>query len=773
MQQFNDPASICLSYIHQTNRPVFLTGKAGTGKTTLLKRIITESHKQTVVVAPTGIAALNAGGTTIHSMFYLPFASFIPDYGEARVAGETKFETRSTLARHFMYRGSRKKLLQNLELLIIDEVSMLRADVLDAIDWALRSVRKSDMPFGGVQMLFIGDLLQLPPVYKPNEWTVLSQYYKGIHFFNALALQNEPPIYIELEKIYRQSDQKFIAVLNELRNNQLNNESLSFLNSYVKPDFSPKAEENYITLTTHNRKADEMNQVELQKLSTPPKTYKAKISGNFPEFIYPIDADLTLKVGAQVMFIKNDLSFEKRYFNGKIGVIERLDSDEISVHFPEENKSIIVDAYEWENVTFEVNNDTNEIEEKVLGTFVHFPLKLAWAITIHKSQGLTFDKAILDVSDVFAAGQAYVALSRLRTIDGLVLKTPFRLNGIASDEDVIAYSKSKASKEQLSAEFEQSVNRYLHATMLQTFDWLDLEIIWRKHVHSYKTVSAKSEKQKHHAWAEVQFNNVMNLVDVAKKFQAQIAKIFAYPKVDLAFVNERLEKAYEHFYTQLDDLVYNVLKRRYIVSRIKKTKEYQEELAELDNKQLEIILRLKRVKNLFHAIVNGKEITKQSLASDDIQDYRKSKLLKIQDELVASKTQMDFDVIKEEEIQSVHDILAVKKEKKPKEDKVPTQIQTLNLLREGKTIEEIASIRMFTVDTILGHIAKLITSGEVKLSEALPAEKIEALQQLFPQKTEETLPTVSEMKEKVGDNYSWGELRIFRAGQVSSEEFRV
>lgn len=765
MATFNNPTDACLSYVNQTNRSVFLTGKAGTGKTTLLKRIIQESPKNTVVVAPTGIAALNAGGVTIHSMFYLPFASFIPDYGQANYgSGAMRFETRSTLSKHFIYNKTKKRILENMELLIIDEVSMLRADVVDAIDWALRHVRKINAPFGGVQVLFIGDLLQLPPIVKPGEWEVLRKYYKGIHFFNALALQENPPIYIELDKIYRQSDEHFIHILNELRNNQLSYASLERLNSYVQPDFDPKPTQNYITLTTHNHKADTMNQAELAKLTTPTFTYEASVKKKFPENIYPIDTTLTLKVGAQVMFIKNDLNYEKRYYNGKIGVVESLDADEIMVRFPEENKTIKVDLYEWENISYQLNPDTNQIEGKVVGTFVHYPLKLAWAITVHKSQGLTFEKAILDVSDVFAAGQAYVALSRLRSLDGLVLKTPFRLNGIASDEDVIRYAQTRASNEELSAQFEQSVMHYLHTTLKRTFDWHDLEEIWRKHVFSYKGLSQRSEKIKHHAWAETQFTAVKSIVDVAKKFVLQIDKIFAYPTVNITFVNERVEKAYDHFYEQLDKLVYNVLKRRYMISTLKRVKEFQDELEEIDEQQIEVVLQLKRVKKLLHAISEGKVLTKADLADDSIQEYRKAKFISITEESKGSSTALDFDTLQEEKKISIDSLLKTKKEreKKPKVEKKPTHISTYELYQEGKTIEEIADARVLSVTTIEGHFVKLIGEGKVAIIDLLSPDKIQELKDFFDGLANVDKMLLSDIKNAAGDRFTWSEIKLYR-----------
>ncbi|MDZ4329477.1 MAG: AAA family ATPase, partial [Flavobacterium sp.] len=408
-----------LRFINQTHRSVFLTGKAGTGKTTLLREIIQTTHKNTVVVAPTGIAALNAGGVTIHSMFQLPFGGFIPDNSSPQFSESTKFETKATLRRHFKMSGLKKSVIRNMELLIIDEVSMLRADLLDAMDYMMQTVRKKNSAFGGVQVLYIGDLLQLPPVIRDEEWRTLKTYYKGKFFFHSHVVQQNPPLYIELSKIFRQTDDTFISVLNNLRNNQISQQDIQTLNQYVKPDFDLKANKGYITLTTHNNKADSMNAQALEDLEGKLVTYKPEITGDFPDKIFPVEQQLQLKVGAQIMFVKNDLSFDKHYFNGKMGIIKSLSSQEILVHFPEENKTIEVEKYEWQNIRYKVDETTKEIEEEVLGTFVHYPIKLAWAITVHKSQGLTFDKAALDVSQVFLPGQAYVALSRLRSLEGL------------------------------------------------------------------------------------------------------------------------------------------------------------------------------------------------------------------------------------------------------------------------------------------------------------------------------------------------------------------
>ena len=422
MEFLSAEANYTLRFINQTNKSIFLTGKAGTGKTTLLKQIIATTHKNTVVVAPTGIAALNAGGVTIHSMFQLPFATFLPDNKQvAQFSGTLKIENRDTLGRHFKMNATKRSIIRNMELLIIDEVSMVRADVLDAMDFMLKKVRRNERAFGGVQVLFIGDLLQLPPVVKNEEWQMLRNYYNGMFFFHSHIIQQYPPLYIELDKIFRQTDSEFIHVLNNLRNNKITTSDIAILNQFVQPNFDLKKNKGYITLTTHNAKADTINAKSLEDLKEKQFTYSPEVVGDFPEKIFPLDEKLHLKVGAQVMFVKNDLNFDKQFFNGKMGVIKSLSRNEIMVHFPEENKTIEVERYEWQNIKYKLNENTKEVEEEVIGTFVHYPIKLAWAITVHKSQGLTFDKAALDVSQVFAPGQAYVALSRLRSLKGLVL----------------------------------------------------------------------------------------------------------------------------------------------------------------------------------------------------------------------------------------------------------------------------------------------------------------------------------------------------------------
>ena len=590
IQNISNPADFTERFINQTNQSIFLTGKAGTGKTTLLRKIIDSTHKQAIIVAPTGIAALNAGGVTIHSFFQLPFGGFIPEFNvAAQFSDSMKLESKDSLMRHFNMNNQRKNLIRNMELLIVDEVSMLRADLLDAIDWTLRNVRKINRPFGGVQVLFIGDLLQLPPVVKQEEWGVLRNYYNGMFFFHARVIQEQAPVYIELSKIYRQNDDEFINILNNLRNNQISEADIKIMNKYVQPDFNPSEHEGYITLTTHNAKADEINSKALQALNEKSLFFDAEIIDEFPKHLFPVEEKLDLKVGAQVMFIKNDISFEKNFYNGKMGRVTSLGEDEIMVHFPDENKTIEVQKYEWTNIKYVLDETSGEITEEILGTFVHYPLKLAWAITVHKSQGLTFDKAVLDVSQVFAPGQAYVALSRLRSLKGLVLTSPMRMNGLSNDRNVVNYANNKADEKMLIDSLKRGSKIFLLDSLTDAFDWHELVSKWGIHEASYKFAPSKSEKGKAKSWVTHQSQAIQSTLDAAKKFQNQLAFLFQKENEDLEHIYERVQAAYQYFFKILDGVVYSTLKKISELERISKTKSYLEELYELDQFEQSIL----------------------------------------------------------------------------------------------------------------------------------------------------------------------------------------
>ena len=756
MESISAEANYVLRFINQTNRSIFLTGKAGTGKTTLLKEIIKSTHKNCVVVAPTGIAALNAGGVTIHSMFQLPFGGFIPANNvEGNFNENIKFESKDTLRRHFKMSAIKRAVIQNMELLIIDEVSMLRSDLLDAIEFMLQSVRKKKMPFGGVQVLFIGDLLQLPPVIRDEEWRTLKNYYKGKFFFHSHAIQQNPPLYIELSKIFRQTDEVFIDLLNNLRNNRITKDNVAFLNKYVQPNFDLKTNKGYITLTTHNAKADTINSQSLQDLEGNSRRYKAQIVDDFPDKIFPVDDYLELKIGAQIMFIKNDLSFDKHYFNGKMGVIYSLSDNEIRVQFPEENKIIEVERYEWQNIRYFVNTNTKEIEEEILGTFTHYPIKLAWAITVHKSQGLTFDKAALDVSQVFVPGQAYVALSRLRSLNGLILLSQLQMNGISNDDDVMDYANNKATTEVLQNVLQTDTKNYIHNYLRNSFNWNELAQEWRNHKYSYleSDVSAKS---KHSKWATNQLELCENLVDPASKFMSQLDKLFRDETIDFNFINERITKAYDYFYEKLDTLVYEILYKIEEVKRIKQVKQYYDELVVLEELQTNAILRLMKAKKLIETVLEDKVISKESLNNQEIKNYKIAKL-----ELVYE----DFKRNNATLIENKQDVSLYQKKKKSsdKEPKKATTQITYEYWIEKNSIAEIANLRKLTEGTILGHFTKLIQDKAVKIEDIMPSDKIESLTKAFYGYKEESL---TPMKEQLGEAFSWEELRMFKASLV-------
>ena len=742
-------------FINQTNRSIFLTGKAGTGKTTLLRKIVESTHKQTVIVAPTGIAALNAGGVTIHSFFQLPFGGFLPDFNaEPSFSGQVKLESKSTLLRHFKMNNTRRTLIRNLELLIIDEVSMLRCDLLDAMDWSLRNLRKINEPFGGVQVLFIGDLMQLPPVVKPKEWNFLRNYYQGMFFFHAHVVQQADPIYLELQKVYRQSDETFLSILNNLRENKITPGDIEILNRHVKKDFNPEDHEEYITLTTHNADADRINQNALNRLEGKSVFFEAEVKGNFPDYLSPIDATLELKIGAQVMFIKNDISFEKHFYNGKMGQVVSMDYDEIKVRFPKEKKTITVDRYEWENIQYTLNPATGEVEQKVLGTFVHFPLKLAWAITVHKSQGLTFEKAVIDVSKVFAPGQSYVALSRLRSLEGLVLLNPIRKNGLYISEDVADYATTKNELPDLSHALQDETNKYLNQTLVRAFDWVELMDKWKSHEVTYKEHGSKSQKGKNRSWITQQVQILSGMIDASRKFRNQLNKLFNGKKVDLNHIAERTNAAYDYFFKSFDNVLHSNLRKMAELQQQRNTTQYNSELEELDELTTEAILRLKRAKRLIESAAEGISFAKDQLWSEEIQKYKIAKVAAVKQEMRASNSSFDFDT----------DFIQLKtkssKKKEKKEKKLTTYERTLAMIQDGLSIEAIAKERQLGESTIYAHCERLIKSEKIELRDVMPTERINELSDIFDDFEGDSL---TPLKEKVGDLFTWEELKLYRA----------
>ena len=733
-----------LTLVNQTNRNIFLTGKAGTGKTTLLHKIINTCYKNTVVVAPTGIAALNAGGVTIHSMFQLPFASFLPTLSNPPIVNEfLRFENRFSLRKHFQMHKNKQQVIRNMELLIVDEVSMLRADVLDAMDYMLQFIRKDKRPFGGVQVLFIGDLLQLPPVVKQEEWEVLKHYYKGMYFFQSEVITQNPLLYVELETIYRQTDKLFISILNHLRENQLTSEDIKQLEKYVQPDFPKKHLKDYITLTTHNAKADAMNQREMSKLSSPLFSYEADIVDDFPEYLYPIEKVIQLKEGARVMFIKNDISGEHLFFNGKMGTVVSLSEGEITVKL-DGGRVINVERYEWENVRYKLNETTKDIEEERLGSFTQYPLRLAWAITIHKSQGLTFEKAILDLASVFASGQAYVAFSRLRSLDGLVLLSSVSANGINNNGEVIGYAENKASEKEVQTACYTGKTEFLQENILNTFQWNTLLEEWVLHRNSYS--GEIGNKNLYKDWASQQLVRVQELVTVSEKFIKQLRTLFNNA-TDVQHIFERVVKGITYFTPLLEQLWYEVLLVEGKIANQKKVKQFFTELKELDNSLSETLKKLFRLEQMIQLAQSDQPFDKEKIHSAKLET------------LYTKLTGKINNILKNEKL--FIDEYPPSKDDKPKKEKRSTYDITLQLWKEGKTVTEIAKERTLSQATIYSHIAKCIEQDKIAITEVLPEETINELNTIF--KENEELSTLKSLYEKTEERYSWDELRLFRA----------
>lgn len=741
-------AQLVLQYIQHTNKNVFLTGKAGTGKTTLLKKILLTTHKNTVVVAPTGIAALNAGGVTIHSFFQLPFSGYIPTVDFKNTDNGMYFETKQTITRHFKMPQSKQTIIRNLELLVIDEVSMLRADLLDAMNEMLQFVRKSSLPFGGVQLLFIGDLWQLPPVVRHADWQVMKQFYSGIYFFNAWVMQQTQPVYIELKKIYRQDDEAFIRLLNNFRTSNNTPQDYELLEKQVNENFDTKKNKGYITLTTHNRKADEINDKELDNLKAQEYVFLPEIIGDFPEKMYPLEPELVLKKGAQVMFVKNDLSFEKRYYNGKIGTVFYVSENEIEVYLPDDNVKITVEKYEWQNVRYVLNEQTKEIEEQVLGTFVQYPLKLAWAITVHKSQGLTFDKAVLDINDVFMSGQAYVALSRLRSLSGLVLSKPVAIRSISADENVLSFAKQN---EQIDHEnpLVQAKLEYLWLQVKDTFDWIDAHKEFLKWIETWVT-EKKSTRKIYQAWAQKQERLLETVKNVGLKFLQELHTLFTEDDFRIDHLLQRLTKAYAYFYPKLDELAYDTL---FVLEQSKKKKGFvlfAEQLRVFEDEHIKMVLKLIKTNKMVQLFGSGIDFSKENLNDQDITSYRLNHLTGIKEIL---RTQiLDIDEI-EDDIKQI-----------PKAVKAATTDKTFALWQRKLSIAEIANERKLSVQTIYQHIAKLIGEDKIDITTVISVKKIAILKELFQNNTDKTL---TEIKAEAPENITWDDLRIYKSSLKS------
>jgi len=673
-------------FVENTGRSIFLTGKAGTGKTTFLKTIVERSRKRPIVVAPTGVAAINAGGVTIHSFFQLPLTPFVPG---AKV--ESKFE----------FGRDKRKIIASIDLLIIDEISMVRADLLDAIDAVLRRFRQHHLPFGGVQLLMIGDLAQLTPVVTPEDERMLKPYYETPYFFGSKALQQIDYVTIQLEYVYRQQDLSFIEILNQVREGHPSPEALAQLNSRCKPAFIPRPEEQYIRLTTHNQLANFYNESELQKLPGRSFMFRAEIEGTFPEYSYPTAPTLVLKLGAQVMFVKNDPSGSHLYYNGRIGRVTYVDQHKILVLCEGDTDAIEVEPLEWENTRYTLNPTTREIETDVQGVFRQYPLRLAWAITIHKSQGLTFDRAIIDANQSFAPGQVYVALSRCRSLEGLVLATPLQPRAIINDERVDAYiAQQEADAQRSIGQLPTLKQEYERHLLLQLFDFRPLLYQQETMVRIFAEYFYHSQASLKQLHDQTLMGLQQRVMAVAAKWQQTILAMAIEQLRDADFL-ERVKRSADYFATTLDDLLQKPLKLTASV--------------ETNNKQAKQRLANALADEQQAFKTHGVLLSKIAQQGFTVTSYLKEKQMAMLD-AVDDKTGRN----------KPYRSAATPKEKKPK-----TWELSLQLYQQGKKPDQIAQERSLTLSTIIGHLSRYVETGEVQFSDLVSPEHQQAIERII------------------------------------------
>ncbi len=796
--QTNPQLETAFDFVRNTHKNIFLTGKAGTGKTTFLHQIKKESVKRMVVVAPTGVAAINAGGVTIHSFFQLPFGVILP--GSAGDMNRQRKFTREKI-----------RLIQSLDLLVIDEISMVRADVLDGIDEVLRRFKNPYQPFGGVQLLMIGDLHQLPPIVRDEDWFMLRDHYQTAYFFGSLALQKTNPVSIELKHIYRQSDETFIHLLNKVRDNLIDSEVLATLNSRFVPNFKPKEDDAYITLTSHVAAAAQINLERLAAIPTHSYNFKAEIENDFPASAYPTDETLEVKIGAQVMFVKNDISREKLFYNGKIGKVTRIDDSSIFVKCPKDAHEIEVTRVEWENVKYTLNEQTKQIDEEKLGVFRHYPLKLAWAITIHKSQGLTFERAIIDANAAFAHGQVYVALSRCKSFEGIVLRSKIDSRSIKTDSVVQNYTDEIEKNTPDEAQLFQSKIEFQQSLVFELFDFgrikrrfENLNRILLEHENS---LAAGAISQFKTTWVLAE-NAIFS---VAEKFKPQIYSYFQTQILpeENPDLQQRIQKAGAYFEEKIEKELLPAFKNIHVETDNANVRKSATEATEALEKEIFV------KKQCFVAAKNGfsaqKHLRTQANAELDFRAAPKPapaekvpagmlhpklyiSLKKWRDETAADLNELQYNILSvksmeelvlrlptnltalrkikgiggekvkqfgNEIIQIVDDYCTKNGIAKPQItlgfEKPDTKKVSFDLFKSGKNLEEIAHERSMVRSTIEGHLAHFIGLGELSIFEMMDEENVHEIAEFFVKN--KTISS-SEAKAHFGEKYSFGDLKM-------------
>jgi hypothetical protein len=707
MHDNNPLFSTAADFVNNTSRHIFLTGKAGTGKTTFLKYIRQNTPKKSVVVAPTGVAAINAGGVTMHSFFQLPLGPFIPV--RHRVAGEG-ISDQYTLLKNLRIREEKRELFRDLELLIIDEVSMVRCDMLDAMDAILRYIRRMPhTPFGGVQVLYIGDLFQLPPVMPDSQWALLREYYPSPFFFHSRAAQEAPPVYVELKMIYRQSQQLFIDILNRIRNDEATDEDLRILNA--RRSAEPQGDQKYITLTTHNYRADKINSDELQRLPGNGLEFAGAVEGEFPEKTLPTDVALQLKEGAQVMFIRNDKSEDRRYYNGKLATVTSIRKDEIRVMLADSEEELTLEKETWDNIRYSYNQENESIDEEKLGSFTQYPIRLAWAITIHKSQGLTFTHAIIDAGDSFAPGQVYVALSRCTSLDGLILRSKIVPSSISTDPLVLEFARNERDAESLIDILHREKLEFQNQQLTKTFDLVKLQDVFENYLEYLPERQIPNMEETVNR-ARIIVGKLNELQQVVVKFQQQMNEILKENQKDR--LTERIQKGIEYFSKALTDEILAVLDQHLATLKsAKKVRKYQKYVRQLRNSVARKINVIQKIH--YGDIVFNPDAVEIAMTTGN-----------------------------------------ARREKSDKQEAGSSLRETLVMLKEGMKPSHIAERRGLALSTIEGHMAALVKSGDLDIHECMDDDKVENILTVI---RETQAASAWPVKQKLGDDYTYGEIR--------------